>query len=328
MSTEIATIEQGQSLDLRQASLEELAGAWLLGYESPRTQQAYRRDLEAFVAWASADPRPDVEINGYPGELPAFDPLRADRPVLDLYARWLQGQGLAASTRARRLAALSSFFAYCADAGAIPANPAANVRRPDVSQESPRLGLDRGELAALLEAAASSSHAARDLALVSLLGLLGLRVSEACSAEAHDLSEERGHLILTVTRKGGKGQRLPLDPFVASSLEAALEGRSSGPILLANDGSPLDRFDAARAIRRLARAAGIEHRVSPHDLRHGFVTLALEAGKPLHLVADAAGHSDPRTTQRYDRQRHALEGHASYAVAGFVLGSSSSSPAA
>ena len=326
--TEIAPQATGTALDAAPKSLDQLAGAWLLAYESRRTQEAYRKDLEGFVAWATAEPRPNVEINGYPGELPSFDPMRADRATLDLYARWLEGQGLAASTRARKLASLSSFYAYAADAGAIPANPAANVRRPKVSSDSPRLGLDKGELAAIIEAAGQSAHAERDLALIALLGLLGLRVSEACRVEAHDLSSERGHQLLAVARKGGKAQRLPLDPFVAAALEAALGDRTSGPILLANDGGPLDRFDAARAIRRLARAAGIEHPVSPHDLRHSFVTLALEAGRPIHVVADAAGHSDVRTTQRYDRRRHALDGHAAYAVSAYVLDAGPVPPAA
>lgn len=341
-SQTLATV-QGSELERRQRSLEELAGAWLLAYESPRTQQAYRRDLEAFVAWATAEPRPDVEINGYPGELPSFDPLRADRASLDLYARWLEQQtttrknengepvevpAFSAATRARKLASLSSFYAYAADVGAIPANPVANVRRPPVSSESPRLGLTREELAGIIQAARAGSHPERDLALVALLGLLGLRVSEACRVEAHDLSVERQHQLLSVTRKGGKAQRIPLDPFVADALEAALGERVSGPILLANDGGPFDRFDAARVIRRLARAAGIERPVCPHDLRHSFVTLALEAGRPIHVVADAAGHSDVRTTQRYDRQRHALEGHAAYAVSAFVLASDAGYPAA
>lgn len=325
---EIARQEAGTGLEARRQSIEELAGAWLLAYESQRTQQAYRRDLDGFIEWATAEPRPNVEINGYPGELPSFDPLRADRPTLDLYARWLEGQGLAPSTRARKLASLSSFYGYAADVGAIPANPVASVRRPKVSSDSPRLGLDRGELAAIIEAARQSRYPERDLALIALLGLLGLRVSEACRVEAHDLSAERGHQLLSVTRKGGKAQRLPLDRFVADALDASLGGRTSGPILLANDGGPLDRFDAARVIRRLARAAGIERPVSPHDLRHSFVTLALEAGKPIHVVADAAGHSDVRTTQRYDRQRHALDGHAAYAVSAYVLDAGAIPPAA
>jgi integrase/recombinase XerD len=67
-------------------------------------------------------------------------------------------------------------------------------------------------------------------------------------------------------------------------------------------------------ITQLAAAAEIPHTISPHFLRHGFVTAALEAGVPLHRVQDAAGHRDPRTTRRYDRARGALDNHAAYVV--------------
>jgi integrase/recombinase XerD len=63
---------------------------------------------------------------------------------------------------------------------------------------------------------------------------------------------------------------------------------------------------------RLARKAGIEQSLSPHSLRHTFVTLALDAGASLRDVQDAAGHADPRTTRRYDRARHALHRHPTY----------------
>jgi len=71
-------------------------------------------------------------------------------------------------------------------------------------------------------------------------------------------------------------------------------------------------------VRRLEAAAGMDKAGSlhPHDLRHAFVTLALDARVSLHRVQDAAGHVDPRTTRRYDRARHNLDEHATYALAG------------
>jgi site-specific recombinase XerD len=79
----------------------------------------------------------------------------------------------------------------------------------------------------------------------------------------------------------------------------------------------MDRHAAAKVIGRLGRAAGIQH-VAPHRLRHGFVTLALDAGVALRDVQDAAGHADSRTTRRYDRSRHALDRAATYAVAAYL----------
>ena len=66
---------------------------------------------------------------------------------------------------------------------------------------------------------------------------------------------------------------------------------------------------------RVARAAAITKKISPHSLRHTMVTLALDAGVPIHIVQDAAGHASPETTRRYDRARHALDGHATYVLA-------------
>ncbi len=65
-------------------------------------------------------------------------------------------------------------------------------------------------------------------------------------------------------------------------------------------------------MRRLARKAGIKQPLSPHSLRHTFVTLALDAGASLRDVQDAAGHADAWTTRRYDGTRHALQRHPTY----------------
>jgi integrase/recombinase XerD len=83
-------------------------------------------------------------------------------------------------------------------------------------------------------------------------------------------------------------------------------------------GRQLDRHAASKVIVRLARAAGISKRITPHSLRHTFVTLALDAGAQLRDVQDAAGHADPRTTRRYDRARNSLDRNPTYAVAAHI----------
>jgi integrase/recombinase XerD len=83
-------------------------------------------------------------------------------------------------------------------------------------------------------------------------------------------------------------------------------------------GRRMIRQEAGKVIVRLAREAGIDKRVSPHSCRHGFVTQAFDAGASLRDVQDAAGHADPRTTRRYDRGRHNLDRHPTYAVASAV----------
>jgi integrase/recombinase XerD len=192
------------------------------------------------------------------------------------------------------------------------------VRRPRLDYESHATGLDRNELGALLVAAALGSPA--EHALISLLALNGLRVSEATGASIQSLGLERGHRTLVITRKGGKVVTIPLAPRTARAIDLAVGERVEGPMFIAPDGRRLDRHGAARIVRRAARRAGITKPVGPHTLRHAFITAALDAGVPLRDVPEAASHADPRTTIRYDRSRGSLDRHATYIVAAYIAG--------
>ena len=173
---------------------------------------------------------------------------------------------------------------------------AVHIRRPRIDHDSHVAHLDRNELGAILVTAGLGS--ARDHALVSLLALNGLRVSEAIGANIEALGLERGHRTLTVVRKGGKTVTLPLAPRVARAVDLAIGERAEGPIFIEADGRRVDRHAAGRIVRRVARRAGITKRVGPHTLRHAFITAAVDAGVPLREVQEAASHADPRTTMR------------------------------
>ena len=178
----------------------------------------------------------------------------------------------------------------------------------------------RNELGAFLVTAGLSSP--RDHALVSLLALNGLRVSEAIDANIEALGQERGHRTLTVLRKGGNLVTMPLAPRVARAIDLAVGERLDGPMSIDIDGQRLDRHAAGRIVRRIAPRAEIGKRVGPHTLRHAFITAALDAGVPLRDAQEAASHADPRTTMRYDRGRQSVDRHATYIVATFVAGAS------
>jgi integrase/recombinase XerD len=105
------------------------------------------------------------------------------------------------------------------------------VRRPRLDYESHAVALDRNELGALLVAAGLGPPA--EHALVSLLALNGLRVSEATGADIEHLGLERGHRTLTITRKGGKVVAIPLAPRTARAIDLAIGERASGPVFLA-----------------------------------------------------------------------------------------------
>lgn len=170
--------------------------------------------------------------------------------------------------------------------------------------------------------AVARAHSPRSFALVSLLVLNGVRISEALAAEIGDLDFDRGHRVLRIRRKGGKRSKTPLTADVLVALEGAIDGRNEGPIFATASGKALDRTAAWRLLRRLAKEAGIgsAERISPHSMRHTFATTALDAGVPLRDVQDSMGHKDPRTTRLYDRTRDNLTRNATYAVAAALAG--------
>ena len=233
---------------------------------------------------------------------------------------FLEERGLARATVARRLCTVAGFYRYAEEEGLIAVSPAVHVRRPRLDYESHAVGLDRNEVGALLVAAGLG--AANEHALISLLALNGLRVSEATGANIEALGLERGHRTLTVLRKGGKVVTIPLAPRTARAVDLAIGERTCGPIFITAEGNRLDRHGAARIVRKVARRAGVNKRIGPHTLRHAFITAALDAGVPLRDVQEAASHADPRTTMRYDRARVSLDRHATYIVATFIAGAS------
>ena len=206
----------------------ELASAAFLARYQGRTLDAYRYDLRAFFQWAA---EAELVI------------LSATRPQVELYVRAMEARGLAPTTIDRRLSTVCGFYRFAHIDGRIASNPAQYVRRPKVHPNDAR-GLDRSELGAFLFAAERVDHA--HAALAVLLGLNGLRVSEACSADIENLGFERGHRTLRIVGKGNKPAVIPLVPRTARTIDLTIGERTAGPILLRHDGSRLDRRTAHR----------------------------------------------------------------------------------
>lgn len=289
-----------------------LVSAWLGSFDSIPTRNAYRSDLGAYLMWCA-----DRDL----------DPLTATRAVIDAYARYMEstpgtrsGKPLRPTTRARRLAALASFYRYALDAEAVAVDPTARVRRPKTGHDyvKPTASLTPAEIAQLLTVADS----AQDRALVLLLSTTGLRITEALQLRLEGLTTERGHTVAHVTGKGGKANTIPLAPLVAAAVsEVARErGATEGPVFMGqadprNPGAPagpLSRYGATRTLSRLANRCGLGKDLHPHMLRAASVTNALAAGVPLDRVQRMARHADPRTTLRYNRHADDLDTHPAY----------------
>jgi integrase/recombinase XerD len=246
---------------------ERLALAGFLAGYTGLTRETYALDLRQYASWCQLR------------DLRLFQARRAD---IECFARDLEAKGRARATITRRLCTIAGFYKYAVEEELLEHSPAAHVRRPRLDYDSHATGLDRNELGGLLVAAGLGP--APEHALISLLALNGLRVSEAAGANTEALGQERGHRTLTIIRKGGKVVTIPLAPRTARAIDLAIGERSEGPLFLTPDGRRLDRHGAARIVRRVARRAGICKAVGPHTLRHAFITAALDAGVPLRDV--------------------------------------------
>jgi hypothetical protein len=176
------------------------------------------------------------------------------RADIEAFARELEFKGRARTTVTRRLCTIAGFYKYAVEEELLEHSPAAHVRRPRLDYESHAVALDRNELGALLVAAGLGPPL--EHALISLLALNGLRVSEATGADIEHLGLERGHRTLTITRKGGKVVTIPLAPRTARAIDLAIGERTGGPVFLAADGRRLDRHGAGRIVRKVAAAPG------------------------------------------------------------------------
>lgn len=278
-----------------------LVMAWLGSFPSAKTREAYSYDLRRFSEWLE---------HHKAGGL-----LEAKRAHIDLFARHLEDVGYKPATRAQWLSALSSFYDYSCSVMALSVNPASNVRRPKLPNYSPRLGLNLDTAPKVVKAAERLAPEHR--ALVALCLFTGLRISEALSVKAEDFRDEAGHKVLEVTSKGGRSDLVPMSPAALRLLTEVLEAHPVGLLF-----PGIDRFKASRMVAALGKEAELGRPLSPHDLRHGAVTCALEAGEPLHRVQQLARHASPVTTQRYDHSRDRLDSSAAYGLARAIGGNS------
>jgi site-specific recombinase XerD len=294
-------------LDARVAeTARELAGSYLALKRTDNTRAGYLRDLRRFFTWCAT--------NGL------TDPLEATEDDIVDYLNSLRGRGgehASPATRARHLATLRGYYSHCRRRRAIHNAPTDDLSER-VPEQSHTEGLDAQEAQALLREAKDAGP--YEYALVNILLFMGLRVSEACTAELTDMRFHDDSAAVRVKRKGGKLVDVPMPKVVEDAVRQATKGRESGSLLLA-DGEPLDRFTAWEWVSTLAKAVGITKTISPHSLRHTFATTALSGDdpSPLHFVQQSMGHASPRTTLRYDRAAGARERFVGESVAQKIL---------
>jgi integrase/recombinase XerC len=254
-------------------------------HASPHTMRAYRADLEQFCRYCAAAQCAEI------GEV--------DARLIRAYLAHLHRRGLDPVTVTRHLSTLRSWFRFLVRRGVVERNVAREVRSPRRPRKLIAF-LPVDEAIPLVAARGVAGPArARDVAILELLYASGLRVSELTGLDVDDVDHEA--MTVRVLGKGGKERVVPFGRPAARALDAYLGGRASarGPLFVNGRGGRLSVRSVHTLVKRGARAAGIDRRVSPHTLRHTFATHLLDGGADLRVVQELLGHSRLTTTQRY-----------------------------
>lgn len=261
---------------------------------SPRTIEAYGRDLDRFVRF--------LEDGG------VTRPTEIVRDHLAAFSAALERDGLGARSRARAMVSTRRWLRHLGTVGALDVDPTDGVLHPRFEQPLPRI-LRPDETAALIDAIDDTTPLGqRDRAMLEVLYGAGLRVSELISL--HLGGYERRSGMLRVRGKGGKERIVPIGTPAMEALDAYLEsGRPAlatvatertDAVFLSRRGRAMTRQNFFIRLQGMARKAGIaSDRVSPHVLRHAFATDLLEGGADLRAVQSMLGHADLSTTQVY-----------------------------
>jgi integrase/recombinase XerC len=255
---------------------------------SPHTEAAYRRDLDALVAYCDSE-----RIAGWP---------QIDNFHVRTFAAREHRDGLGPRSVQRRLSAVRGFFNYLIREKALEANPAADIRAPKAAKRLPKT-LDVDQVASLLSRKPTDALTRRDHAMLELLYSSGLRLAELAGLDTADL--DLADRTVRVLGKGSKTRILPVGKQAIAALRAWLADRASlvkagqGALFVGHGGRRLGPRAIQRRIGRWAARTGLNVPVHPHLLRHSFATHLLESSRDLRGVQELLGHADISTTQVY-----------------------------
>jgi integrase/recombinase XerD len=259
------------------------------------TISAYRNDLTQFWEYLRIEQGGAVNLAAVTPEL------------LAAYVTSLQsnGQSLANSTVARRIAAVKAFFSAMVARGVVATDPTVHLTSPKIKKIVPK-SLSEEDMARLLAAPgrSGSPKSLRDRALLELLYATGMRVSEIVNLRLDDINWETGEI--TCPGKGDRRRRLPLASAAEPLAEYLHRGRpaftreeSPATLFLNQRGQRLTRQGIWLILREAAEAVGLEGEVTPHTLRHSFAQHKVGLGEDMRQLQHLLGHANLSTTQVY-----------------------------
>lgn len=252
---------------------------------SAHTLDAYRRDLDALVTWATVQGIDDI-ASVHTEQLRAFIAAEHRR-------------GLSPKSLQRRLSACRSCYQWLLKHGRIAASPAAGIRAPKAPRKLPQV-LDVDEAVQLVELPTDAPLGVRDRAILELFYSSGLRLSELCALRWRDLDLADG--LVTVLGKGSKQRSVPVGSHARKALEdwrGESQGQPDAPVFPGRGGATITPRAVQIRLQRLAQRQGLFKRVHPHLLRHSFASHVLESSGDLRGVQELLGHADIATTQIY-----------------------------
>lgn len=262
---------------------------------SPETVKAYTKDLSRFLGFLTQHTGDAVTL-----------PILVSLKPMDFRA-WLAyrtRQGLSATSNARALSVIRTFFRWMERTGRGKNHGIRTVRSPKLPQAVPKAltAMDAEVLVDEVDSFATEPWiGARDCALVSLLYGNGLRIAEALSLNRSDIPDGD---MLRVTGKGNKERMTPIIPVVRDAIADYIrlcpyDPGGSGPLFLGARGKRLNAAVARKVLQTARRGLGLPETASPHALRHSFATHLLAGGGDLRTIQELLGHVSLSTTQRY-----------------------------
>lgn len=248
---------------------------------------AYGRDLELFLTHVKSPSSEKIEEGD-----------------LLLFLSFLKEKRYAPSSICRILVAVRMFFRYLKRENLIDHDITTHIDSPKVWDLVPDV-LTIAEVTALLAAPNPTTEpGARDRAILQVLYASGLRVSEVCSLNLHDVTDH----TVRVKGKGGKERIVPIAPSAVEAIDHYLlyfrqekkeEEVLSSPLFLMEGGKRINRLFVWRKVKEYAESINPCKKVSPHTLRHSFATHLLENGADLRIIQEMLGHASIATTDRY-----------------------------
>ena len=225
---------------------------------------------------------------------------------LQEFLRRLYEVGFSATSQARMLSALKSFFQFLETEGHLQLNPAVLIQAPQTSRKLPEV-LTIEEVAQLIAAVDLSLPAGhRDKAILETLYSCGLRVSELVTLKLTDLHLQEGYL--NIIGKGNKERLVPIGQDAIAALHVYLDKvrktfpiqpAASNMVFLNQRGSALSRVSVFNLVKKMCQQVQIKKEISPHTFRHSFATHLVEAGADLRAIQDMLGHASITTTEIY-----------------------------